>query len=248
MAWLSVAEAAEKLDVSDRQVRRLASDGELDARLVGSRWLIGADAVRDRARAEPVAGRPLSSEMAWIVLGAAAASAVDALDGDPLGGIDDRRIRHRVRKLLADAPPPERWGRWLRKRARPQRVWIHPGVVDRLSSDPRVHQGGGFAVASSGVGLASGDRSRLYVRADEVASVLADYRARPDEDGQIVLMVVPADVADAALGDRGAPVPSAVALLDLLDSSDARERFGAAQALADIRQHLVNASSKSAVP
>lgn len=248
MDWISVADAAEKLDVSERQVRRLAADGELGARLVSDRWLVNAAAVRARAQAEPRAGRPLSSEMAWAVLAAAAAGFADDVDGDPLEVVRDRRVRHRLRGLLSDAPPPARWGQWLRRRAQAQRIWVHPGVLERFSSDPRIHQGGGPAAVESGAGLSGGDRNVFYVAAADADAVLSAYRARPDDEGQVVLMVVPADVPEAALGDDGLAVSPAVALVDLLGSPDARERHGASHALADAWLRVASAVSSQAVP
>jgi hypothetical protein len=44
-----------------------------------------------------------------------------------------------------------------------------------------------------------------------VESVLADHRAPPDDDGQVVLTVVPPGVADSALGPPGEPVSPAAA-------------------------------------
>jgi hypothetical protein len=60
--------------------------------------------------------------------------------------------------------------------------------------------------------------------------VLADYRARDDADGPVELMVVPDEVPGELREQR--PVPLAVALADLLDSADARERGVAEQRLA----------------
>jgi hypothetical protein len=245
MDWISAAEAAMKLEVSERQVRRLAADGELDARLVSGRWLVKAAAVRDRARAEPRAGRPLSPQMAWAVLAVVAAGFSDELDGDPFEGFGDRRLRHRLRSLVADPPSPEQWDRWLRRRAHPERVWVHPGVLDRLASDPRLHQGGGPAAAASGAGLPGGDRNLFYVGAADAGSVMADHRARPDDEGQVVLMVVPPEAPKGALGDPGSAVSPSVALVDLLGSPDARERHGAAYALSKAWQRVAEADELS---
>lgn len=248
MEWISVAEAAAKLDVGERQIRRLAAAGELDALVVGDRWLVKAAAVRDRARDVPSAGRPLSSQMAWAVLAAAAAGFADEPGGDPLGAVRDRRIRYRLRGLLTDAPPPERWGQWLRRRAQARRVWVHPGVLKRFSADPRLHRGGGPVARESGVGLSGGDRNVFYVAASDADAVLAAYRARPDDAGQVVLMVVPAEVPKEVLGDAGVAVSPAVALVDLLGSPDARERHGASHALANAWLRAAGAADDQVVP
>lgn len=245
MELMSAAEAADKLGVSERQVRRLAAAGDLPARRVGDRWLVESDAVRNRFRSEPRSGRPLSARMAWAVLGTVG-SAVEAEPlRDPIDSIEDRRVRHRLRALLAGAPPPEHWDQWLRHRADAQRVWIHPGVVDRLAKDDRIRAGGAPAVAASGVGIAGGDRCRFYVHESVLDAVLSDYRARPAADGQVVMMVVPPGIPEVVLGRRGEPVGPAVALVDMLSSSDARERHAAASALEAARRKVVSAAGRN---
>lgn len=240
---MSTAEAADRLGVSERQVRRLATAGGLTGRRVGGRWLIDADAVRDRCRSEPKTGRPLSARMAWSFLAAMGTVLESPPASDPMEG-EDRRIRHRLRTLIAHAPPPERWDRWLRKRAARQRVWVHPGVIEHLGEDQRLWPAGADVVAGSGLGITGGDRDRFYVHEDVFDAVLADHRARLSDEGRVTLMVVPAEaaeVAEVALGRPGEPVPSAVVLVDLLGSSHVRERHLAARELAVARRELCRA-------
>lgn len=228
---MSVAEAASKLDVSERQVRRLAAEGELASHLIGRHRLIDADAVRERARSTPHSGRPLSPAMAWAVLAIAAAGIVDEEDEDPFRLAEERRARHRLRNLLAHAPPVSRWAHWLRRRAQPHRVWVHPGVLERFAADPRVRRGGGAAAAAAGIDVAVADRPILYVGADRFSALLAAYRAHEDPNGQVVVMVVPAEADDVAKGGERDATYLAAGLVDLLGSPDARERHGAEVAL-----------------
>lgn len=252
MDWLSPAEAAEQLGVSDRHVRRLAADRRLVGRRVGSNWLISAESVRGRARDEPVPGRPLSSPMAWAVL-----RAVDVAMDRSLGpgdepdsrcldavfeALSDRRDRHRLRSLVSDPVSPEHWAQWLARRAEPQRVWIHPGIMGRLRSDRRLRPGGAAAAATAGLDGAAGDRDRFYVDAGDHDRVLADYRARPADDGQVVLMVVPSDVPDVLVGPPGKPVAAAVGLVDCLLSPDARERHLAREYLDEAVRRLARSA------
>lgn len=241
MDLISTADAAERLGITERQVRRLAAAGELSARRVGGRWLIDAKAVRHRSRSDSRPGRPLSPSMAWTVL--AATSAVFEPDAkgsrQEAPSIEDRRARYRLRALLADAPPSRQWNKWLRHRADARRVWVHPGVVDRLARDHRLHPAGRSVVAASGLGIATGDRNTFYVDENVVDQVLADYRAHFSDEGQVVMMVVPTGVRPAALGEPGSPVNLAAALVDLLASSDARERHAAVSALDSARQAFV---------
>ena len=237
MEWLSVSEAAGKLGVSERQVRRLAGK-DLPARQVGGRWLISAEAVRRRSRAERLSGRPLSSHMAWLVLRALDCVLEDdqsAEFGDEL----DRRVRHHLRALLADAPPSEHWNQWLRHRAEETRVWVHPGVLQQLATDPRVRPTRAPVPTAAGAELTGDRHRRFYVDVSEFISLLKDYRATPDENGNVLLMVVPSHASDEALGQPGQPASSAATLVDLLSSPDAREHHHAATVLDEAREELL---------
>lgn len=231
MEWLSAQEAAERLGVSRRQVLRLVTDDELPARRVGSMWLVPDEAVRERIRMKPSAGRPLSPTMAWSIL--LTIEHLVSADGDNVTAAEfedvlrevspDARTRRRIRALLAAAPPPERWAAWLRRRANAHRLWVHPGELDRLRKDHRLHAAGAAAAAAAGLSGAHGNDDYFYVHASNYPEVLADYRAQQADDGQVVALVVPAEVESDIVGQLGAPVPAAVSLVDCLSSSDARE-------------------------
>jgi len=230
---VSIEEAARRLGRHPAHVRRLVREGALAGAKGGGRWLGSDDAVHLRGRLQPPAGRPLSPSMAWALL-----DAVDVglrAEGDIHGGpgireLADRRARHRVRRMLADAPPPDRWAAWLRRRARPQRMWVHPGVVERLRADPRLHLGAEAAAAEMGVGAGVGAEPVFYLHESDFDAVLRRYRGRPDPEGQLLFMVIPDDVATYLRPGSGEVAP-AVALVDLLNSADARQRHRAAELL-----------------
>jgi excisionase family DNA binding protein len=231
--WVSVADAAAMLQVSARQVRNLVAAGVLPASRVGNSWLLDAQPVRSRSLHAPSAGRPLSLAMAWLMMSVVqrlldAESADDVTD--PLSPIADRQLRHRIRQLLAEPVPARRWRSWLGSRAERRRVWVHPGVLDRLARDERLRPGGPAAAHALGLAVAGGAVRRFYVNADVVDEVMAQYRAVANPDGQVELMVVPAGVGSVLLAGAG-PVPEAVALADLLESDDAREQHAAASKL-----------------
>lgn len=246
MEWVSPAEAAERLDVSERQVRRLASAGDLAARRLGAHWLVSAEAVRERLRAVPHAGRPLDPKTAWALLAAVdAALAIDddVLDvGRVIADIDDRRQRRRIERLLASPPPIDRWAQWLSRRALQHRVWVHPGVVDRFCADDRAHPGGARAVAVAGLGFSAGPFDRIYVKEPDFPQLLQDYGARPDHDGQLGVMVIPETVGHVAV-DRlpQHAMPAAVGFADLLVSANARENHAAREHLGRVMERLTSA-------
>lgn len=249
MDQLSIEEAARRMGLHPAHVRRLVREGEIPAHKVGARWLVSENALRQRDRLQPSAGRPLSPNMAWALLELAGAGlrADEDVRGSPaIHELADRRVRHRLRRLLADAPPSDRWAAWLRRRAKPERVWVHPGVIGRLASDSRLHPGAEAAAAAAevGVGAGIGAEPVFYLNESDLDDVLRDYRGRPDPDGQLLFMVIPDQVA-ADLRPRPGEVSPAVALVDLLSSADARQRHLAAELLSSAARRIKPSSSPS---
>lgn len=243
MDLMSAAQAAEKLGVSERQVRRLAANGDLASHRLGGRWLLDARAVDERARLAPEAGRPLSPEMAWAVLSAVAAVRHPRASVDPLDFVADRRMRRQLRMHLASAPQRERWGQWLRNRAHACRVWVHPGVLPRLLADNRLHSASESLLSSYGIDALRADHLRCYGSREAISSVVAEYHAEVSNDGQVDLMVLPREARSADL-DEPMNVVGSAALVDLLGSPDARERHAAVCALEDAYEQLISASSR----
>jgi excisionase family DNA binding protein len=247
--WLGVEEAAERLGVGPSQVRRLARDGQLPARRIGSTWLIDDAGIERRRGLEPSAGRPLSPLMAWAVLhsvdSALGGGSADISSSGVAIQLADRKERYRLRHLLSGAPAVNRWDAWLRRRAAPRRIWVHPGVVDRFAADRRVHPGGAPAIAAAGLGLSGADGPSLfYVDPEDADAVVAKYRGRDDPDGPLTLMVIPPEVPSGLRPEPGAPTPPAVALVDLLSSSDARQHHLAAELLAAAAARLARTTRR----
>lgn len=232
-----MADAARVMQLSQQQVRRLASSGALPARRFPGGWLLDEQAVRRRAHNAPPAGRPLSAGMSWLLLRALSDRMAPVHQADALPGMEDRRVRYRLRQLATTAPPFEQWPYWLRRRAGRRRVWVHPGLVERLAHDERIHSWDDDAV-SAAVGLTASDLQRFYLRLADVASVMADYRVIEDPGGQVDLMLVPGDAADAFSGGART-VPVAASLVDMLESPDARKKHAAAQSLGDALSRLL---------
>ncbi len=239
---INVAQAARQLGVSARQVRNLVGAGALPARRLSSGWLLSDADVRARAQLAPPAGRPVSAVMAWAILNVAQhlldeASRPPGSEQNVVGWLEalgDRSARHRLRRLMSSPLEPQRWEHLLARRADRRRVWLHPGVLERFAADRRLRPGGGFAAAVHGAGISAGPARRFYLDSDDADAVLADYRLQDDPEGPIDLMVVPAEVPEHLRLAIGGPVPLAVALVDLLDSPDARERHIAELALAPL--------------
>jgi len=243
---LSVREAADALGVSVQRVRQLIRAGRLAARRSSAGWLVLEQAVAGRL--DNVSnGRPAEPRTVWAAI-ALLAAASDQVSPSGEGKqaaevVADRRLRHRVLRMLDDLPDPVEdaapWMRLLSSRGRVRRMWAHPGVVDRVFADRRVARSEELTVVLRGEGLAGGPR-RLpgYVSASDVDDLIRDYRLLDDPDGQVVLLVVPADVPAELAPVPGLPVPAPAAIADLLAEDDVRARNSAVRRLRDIQQAL----------
>jgi excisionase family DNA binding protein len=252
---MSVREAAAQLGISSQRVRQLINAGSLPARRSSAGWLISADAVAGRSGSARV-GRPVSPRTAWAALCMLSSALEPDLAEPPACVIRDRRLRHHVLQLLRAMPDPaDDLGRWrllLGSRGRAERMWAHPGVSSRLSDDERVRVGGDIAAAHVGEGLSRVPVSDLYVAEPDVEELVADYRLRPDPDGQIRLHVVPASVPHELIPGAAGLVHPAAAAADLLDENDPRARRSALlqlramlTALMNRNKHPIRSSTKS---
>ena len=228
---LNVREAAQALGVSPQRVRQMLVAGDLVGRRSSAGWMIEAEAVQCRVGRVAV-GRPVAATTAWAVIAlleAGASTEGGDTAGETVGGVIDRRLRHRARRLLGTLPDPsvdlDSWRVVLRARGRARRWWGHPGILARLADDPRCSRGGDVAVQAAGDGLAGGShRLVVYVHAAEVENLICRYRLREDPDGQVTVVVVPGSVP-AGLGPQpGRLAPAAAAAGDLLDEADPRAR------------------------
>jgi excisionase family DNA binding protein len=105
-AVLSVSEAADFLDVSDRRVRQLIEGGVLPARQTSHGWVIERAAVEARSKNHHRAGRPPAARTAWAILDelAAITPAVFAHWLLILG--DGRPNRHEANTVASGAQRP----------------------------------------------------------------------------------------------------------------------------------------------
>ena len=237
--WLSVAEAAGRLQVNARQVRRLINAGRLPAqRVAGGAWMLDPLGVSVQVFSSAPSGRPLSPANAWRFLRLVArspedASAVDRSIGgwgpdNPLAGLN-RAEQARLRRLCDDPPDAAGLGARLRSRAQHARVDAHRSLLSKVVDDRRVWVGGAEAVAARGGGIAAGARIRIYVRAGDSTELTRQYRLRPDPEGPVDLMVIPAAVPESLLPEAGRFMPIEVGWVDCFDEPDSRARHAATE-------------------
>jgi excisionase family DNA binding protein len=238
---LSTREAAAALGISPQRVRKMISDGRLPARRSSAGWLITRNAVVER-RVDPSVGRPVHPRTAWAAIAMLDAATDSTGHVPPSGFVTDRRLRHRVLKILSLLPDPTHngapWRSMLARRARARRMWVHPGLLDRLAADPRV-SGSGAIDANEGL---SGGRSglELYIAQERLPAVVAQYRLGDDDDGQILLRAVPVDVPAALAPRWGERVSPATTAADLLDEDDPRARDAAQRQLGLMQRALLS--------
>jgi len=210
MNVLSVARAADVLDVSQRRVRQLLESGQLAGEQLGRCWVIDRGDV-DRLRRSG-AGRPWSASSAWAVLELAAGRKPD------LSPVE----RSRARKRLADHGLAGLVVQ-LRARADRRKAYAHPSVLDRVGGDDRVVRGGVSAAHEYRMDLIVRDGAEVYVRAGDVADLADSYDLDVDPDRpNVILHVVDDDAWPFDDGEQVAPWP--VVAVDLLDADDERSR------------------------
>lgn len=207
---LSVARAADVLDVSPRRVRQLLESGQLAGEQLGRSWVIDRGDV-DRLRRSG-AGRPWSASSAWAVLELAAGRT------PALSPVE----RSRARRRLADHGLA---GLVVRLRARADRreAYAHPSVLGRVAADDRVIPGGVSAVQEYRVDLIVRDAAEVYVRASDVADLADSYALEVDADRPNVILHV-VDDGSWPFDDQQQIASWAVVAVDLLDADDERSR------------------------
>jgi hypothetical protein len=220
------------------RVRQMIHAGQLAARRSSAGWLIPADAVEERSK-NVYRGRPPEPQTAWSAIALLAAAAVQASQFPPDRAtpiaevVPDRKLRHRVLRLLASLPDPVAdagpWRRLLSARGQVRHLWVHPGVLDRLASDPNVSKSGAQALRSDHDGLTvRPGRLGLYVSEADAEDLIHQYRMREDRDGQVRLVIVPSSVPPELAPGGGVPVVAPAAASDLLEEDDPRARYAAA--------------------
>lgn len=238
---LSIQKASQILGLEPRHLRNLAADGAIQGERVAGVWLLAPASVQAYGRSQANPGRPVAALSAWWLV----ARLTEYLKNGRGGEIspDDRKLRYRIRKLEGSLPSAEHLAFYLRKKAQPRMVWVHPGVAGRLADDARVHVGD----LEAQLQLPVDDLRHFYVAERDVEELIKDYHARSDvvgdSEGHVRLMVVP-DLENKFDWHRyiwGAT------LVDLLNNADARVS-SAASALVEswripVQQQMVSAKS-----
>ncbi len=204
---VSVQEAAERLDLHPGRVRRLVSQGLLEGRKVGGRWLVDESAISERLDVHARAGRPLSPRSAWGLLWAA-----DGRQMPWLASRERSRARQRIRSW-----PLDEWAWACRHRAVAYKLRAHPSMLQPLLDDRRVVRGGA-SVRHLSVDLIAVSDAELYVRQADAPNLIDEYSLIRSQQPNVVVRVPPGDMW--LFDNEEAPWP--VVVVDLLDARDDR--------------------------
>jgi excisionase family DNA binding protein len=204
---LTAATAAERLQISQRQVERLARAGELTVtRTVGGALLLDGASIHRWAHQHRRRGRPWTAATAWAALTLLSGARVHWLTPSALS-----RLRHRLRS--SDAPDLA----WMvRRRGAVHRMqgWGQgTGLLDTGASalhDPELSALFELAPVARGIDG--------YVRAREFSTAVTTLGLVEDVTGDTVVRVVPDDAGYAVNH-----VLTAAVAVDLSESLDTRE-------------------------
>lgn len=213
MDFLTTVEVAQRLGVSPREVRRLATTGVLTPVKIGTSWTFSDTEVYRLQRQARHPGRLWSARTAW--------AALELLGGASTELIDQPRRSRLLARLRA--LEPQQLHRLAGKRTEVHRFHASDRGLSRLSRF--VSPTGISAVADQATaqrfglaGVASEKRVDGYTHVD-LTIVVEKCRLVPDAAGNATVRQLPEGLAvDHLLGT--APVVA----IDLMDSDDVRER------------------------
>ncbi|MBI2755377.1 MAG: helix-turn-helix domain-containing protein [Chloroflexi bacterium] len=215
---MPVADAAQRLGLSQQRVRALVADGELPARKSAGRWFVERSAVEKRIREPRLAGRPFSPEHAWGLVALA--------EGEPAPWLDASN-RSRLRRQLRDHDMRELLPA-LRRRARRVELRAHPSDLARLAKEPDLVWGGVSAAAEHRLEIVAPGNFEAYVSKRMDRELQREYNLKPSTEPNVVLHVVD---GPWPFDKQRRVVPLLVAVLDLLEDDDERARRAASKAL-----------------
>ena len=220
MDLMTTEDAAARLGVSERRVRALIGQGDLDAELVGRMYLVAPQSLA-RLAAHRAGGRSLSARMAWAaLLSDLGAKNLEGLTIDfELSRTDRQRLTAlRDRKV-------EDWSWLARRRAVTARFSVRDAYLDRLVTDSRVRRSGLSALAEYQVELTfQRGEAELYVGDSDREAVLASYLARSDDAGRVIIHTVQDKVITQAATAGTAVMSAATVAVDLAESEEVRAR------------------------
>lgn len=215
--YVSIAEGAKSLGLSESRVRAMAERGGLGAEKVAGRWLLQKQLVNECGLTSRPSGRPLEPHNAWALILDVSGSMVPGVDPSVRS-----RLRRAVREVGIEGLEPR-----LRRRAEIHDYFAHPGELSRMVKDKSLVLSGVSAAAHVDADVLPGAELDGYVSASQLDQFVKRHAlARSKSAANVKLRVVPANSWHFLEGLRIAP--SAAVGLDLSEDPDPRlSRAGA---------------------
>lgn len=225
---LSVKDAAARLGVSERRVRAMLEDGQLEGRKVGGRWLVDFQADSVAAR-EKLPIKPLSERSSWALIVSITVAHSPRSDCSvpidlEIKPIEKHRLKARIDRLAKAEDPVPLLRSWFPKRAVRRKYHVNPSDLADLRRDKRISLSG---VSHPASGLLAGNEVEAYVRADEAAALSDDYllvEPRPDSPANVLLHIID---PKHKVSDQERELPLMAVAADLAERSGAREEEAA---------------------
>ncbi|GAB3818213.1 hypothetical protein GCM10028799_24010 [Kribbella italica] len=224
-------EAAHRLGIGQRRVRRLVAEGTLRGHRFGGVWHVDRDDVTRRQVATPTRGRPWSERISWGGLWL-----LSGLTPDWLGDSEKSRLRKRLRET-----DPQALALAVRQRARVEHCRILPAYLETVTKEQGVVEAGLSAAESAGADILAMDLAELYCDRRTREQLFARFAitTTTSSPNATVRTIEDPALAQAVLAARTA-MPAAVVAVDLIESADARTTHAgselAARLLADFRR------------
>jgi hypothetical protein len=210
-AYLTVAQAAQRLGISARRVNHLVGTGDLRSSQLGAITVIPVADVERRRSLNPGDGRRLTASNAWGVLALASGER-------PLWLASD--TRYRLGRMLAKHGLVSLRARLLERGER-QVFRAHPSVLRAIRDDQALMLSGVTAAAELRLGLLAGDTVDAYVDERALAALVARYGLLDSQEPNVILRVVPSFLPS---WPPSHVAPRAAVALDLLEEDDPRSR------------------------
>lgn len=213
-------EAAALLGVNQQRVRALVAAGGLDARRIGTQWLIDEQSAIRQARLTEAGatGRPMSTRSAWAV--------ADLADGGEAAWLGDSE-RSRMRSRLRGVASIETVQRWLGRRSGAAvRYRVGERDLSALVRDGAVVLTGISASDAYGLDLGTGGAGAAYTTRDQATRLVRERYLIESRAGNLTLRLVDHDLHEAAarrIGDHRV-APRLIVGADLADDTDSRTR------------------------
>lgn len=223
--YMSVAQAAEKLDVSPRRVRAIIANGDLAAEKVGRGWLVSRGSIQVELSRNRPQGRKWSQMAAWALL----ARAANAERPSRCSNSEWSRAGQRLREngVLASLPR-------LSSRAEVRSYFAHPSVLPSLIADQQLLRSGVSAASNLNADIIAIDEIEGYVLASDLEEVVRSYSLmeRNVDDGNVKLHVADADEWPIPASNQMAH--RLLVALDLCESNDERSQLAGHKLLEEV--------------